>query len=169
MLNAEIAVLKPICIGCTMWWKAILGVIASLGIVLLAERYQPISTLIIENIAAGIAANKAQLLAQPSPFEDINQLDIQAESENAILFADINPQAPHHFLIVPKKRVYSVLEADPALMGEMLALAREFAMEQGFAEDGFRLVINTNPKGLQSVYHLHIHLLAGRQMLWPPG
>ena len=152
-----------------MWWKAVLGVLIGLGILFAAERYQPISTLIIKNIASSIAADKATLLREPSPFEDASRLDVRAESENALLFTDIDPQAPHHYLIVPKKRVNSVLEADPAVMGEMIVLARNFAREQGFAEDGFRLVINTNPKGLQSVYHLHMHLLAGRQMLWPPG
>lgn len=152
-----------------MWWKVILGVVAGLGVVFAAERYQPISTLIIKSIASDIATGKAKLLQAPSPFEDVSQLDIRAESANALLFTDIDPQAPHHYLVVPKQRVYSVLEADPAIMGEMIVLARDFAQEQGFAEAGFRLVINTNPEGLQSVYHLHMHLLAGRQMLWPPG
>ena len=152
-----------------MWWKVVLSIVAGLCIAFAAERYQPISTLIINNIAADIAANKTMLLQEPSPFEDVDHLEIRAETENALLVADINPQAPHHYLIIPKKRIFTVLEAEPALMGEMIDLARSFASAQGFAEDGFRLVINTNPKGLQSVYHLHIHLLAGRQMLWPPG
>ena len=152
-----------------MWWKVVLGAVVGLGLLIIGERYQPITTMVISNIASSIAEEKAQRLAAPSPFENNDSLDIRAESENAILFSDTNPQAPLHYLIAPKERVYSVLEADPALMGEMVALARDFAKDEGFAEDGFRLVINTNPEGLQSVYHLHMHLLAGRQMLWPPG
>ena len=95
-------------------------------------------------------------------------MDVLPESENVMLFADINPKAPRHYVIVPKQRVYSVLEASPDVMTEMMVLARDFAKQEGTADDGFRLVVNTNPDGLQSVYHLHMHLLAGRQMLWPP-
>jgi histidine triad (HIT) family protein len=62
-----------------------------------------------------------------------------------------------------------MLEASPDVMTEMMVLARDYAKQEGIADDGFRLVVNTNPDGLQSVYHLHMHLLAGRQLLWPPG
>ena len=152
-----------------MWWKATLVLVGVLLVLFAAERYQPISSLVIGYIAADIADRKQTLLDQQSPFEDETQLDVLAESEHAILFPDIDPQAPHHYLVTPKVRVYSVLEADAAVLSDMLILARNFAVGQGFAEDGFRIVINTNPDGLQSVYHLHMHLLAGRQMLWPPG
>ena len=72
-------------------------------------------------------------------------------------------------LVIPKQRVTSLLEAPPEVLSEMLVLARDAARTRGIAEDGFRVVINTNPRGAQSVYHLHMHVLGGRQMRWPPG
>ena len=112
---------------------------------------------------------KERSLANPSPFESITEDKWIAESENAFAVHDINPKAPVHFLVIPKERVTSILEASPELIGEMMQLAKETAKEQGVAEDGFRIVINTNPKGAQTVYHLHIHVLGDRQMRWPPG
>jgi histidine triad (HIT) family protein len=149
--------------------KVILGLSFSIALILVGDFYRPVSNLVIAQIAADIKARKPTLHTQPSPFEDLSELDVLAESENVMLFADINPQAPHHYLIVPKQRVYSILEASPDVMTEMMVLARDYAKQEGIADDGFRLVVNTNPDGLQSVYHLHMHLLAGRQMLWPPG
>ena len=149
--------------------KVILGLSFSIALILVGDFYRPVSNLVIALIAADIKARKPTLLTQPSPFEDLSELDVLAESENVMLFADINPQAPHHYLIVPKQRVYSMLEASPDVMIDMMVLARDYAKQEGIADDGFRLVVNTNPDGLQSVYHLHMHLLAGRQMLWPPG
>ena len=149
--------------------KVILGLSFSIALILVGDFYRPVSNLVIAQIAADIKARKPTLLTQPSPFEDLSELDVLAESENVMLFADINPQAPHHYLIVPKQRVYSILEASPDVMTEMMVLARDYAKQEGIADDGFRLVGNTNPERLQSVYHLHMHLLAGRQMLWPPG
>ena len=149
--------------------KVILGLSFSIALILVGDFYRPVSNLVIAQIAADIKARKPTLLTQPNPFEDLSELDVLAESENVMLFADINPQAPHHYLIVPKQRVYSILEASPDVMTEMMVLARDYAKQEGIADDGFRLVVNTNPDGLQSVYNLHMHLLAGRQMLWPPG
>ncbi len=94
------------------------------------------------------------------------------EDELCLAFKDVQPQAPIHILIIPKKEIVSMAELttdDKALMGHMLVTASEIAKKQGIAEDGYRLVINTNRDGGQSVYHLHMHLLAGRQMGWPPG
>jgi histidine triad (HIT) family protein len=112
---------------------------------------------------------KAESLGSESPFESIPKEKWIAESENAFAVDDIKPQAPIHFLVIPKERIVSVLEASPKLISEMMQLARETAKKRGIAEDGFRIVINTNPKGAQTVYHLHIHVLGGRQMRWPPG
>ena len=93
------------------------------------------------------------------------------EDEQAIAFADRNPQAPTHFLIVPKRHVVSLAhtaKADAALLGHLLAVAVELAAARGLG-NGFRTVINSGPDGGQTVDHLHIHVLGGRQMHWPPG
>jgi histidine triad (HIT) family protein len=87
-----------------------------------------------------------------------------------LAFKDIHPQAPTHLLIIPTHHVASLNEAkDPGLLGEMLAFARDLARETGIAEKGFRVVLNTNPDGGQTVFHLHLHLLGGRALTWPPG
>jgi histidine triad (HIT) family protein len=112
---------------------------------------------------------KAESLAAPSPFETIPPERWVAQSEHAFVVDNPEPQAPVHMLVVPKRRVVSILEAPPELLSEMLVLARDTARARGIADGGFRLVINTNPLGAQSVYHLHMHVLGGRQMRWPPG
>lgn len=93
-----------------------------------------------------------------------------AESDQAIAFRDLNPQAPVHVLVVPKVHVTSLVEADdPALLGAVLALVREVARSEGVEGDGYRTVLNTGGNGGQTVHHLHAHLLGGRHMTWPPG
>ena len=95
-----------------------------------------------------------------------------AESAQAIAFADLNPQAPTHLLIIPKQHLASLAhaaDADSALLGELLTFAKNTATALGVAERGYRLVINTGHDGGQTVHHLHVHLLAGRQLSWPPG
>ncbi len=87
-------------------------------------------------------------------------------------FEDINPQAPVHTLVVPKKHISTTLdiaEEDSELIGRLFMVANRIAMEKGIAERGFRMVMNTNPEAGQSVYHIHLHLLGGRPMHWPPG
>ena len=85
-------------------------------------------------------------------------------------FRDISPQAPTHILIIPKKHIASLDDAnDPNLLGQMLAMAAALARQEGIAKTGYRSVINSGKDGGQSVDHLHIHLLGGRQMTWPPG
>lgn len=87
-----------------------------------------------------------------------------------LAFRDINPQAPTHLLVIPTHHVASLNEArDPKLLGELLAFARDLAQEAGIATRGYRVVLNTNPDGGQTVFHLHVHLLGGRPMTWPPG
>jgi histidine triad (HIT) family protein len=111
----------------------------------------------------------AQLYAKPSPFESSPRDRWIAESENAFAVRDINPQSPVHLLVISKKRYPTMLQAPDSLLGEMMGLARRVAEEQGIAREGFRLVVNTHPQGGHGVYHLHIHVLGGRQMRWPPG
>lgn len=87
-----------------------------------------------------------------------------------LAFRDINPQAPTHLLVIPTHHVASLNEArDPQLLGELLAFARDLAQEAGIATRGYRVVLNTNPDGGQTVFHLHVHILGGRPMTWPPG
>lgn len=94
------------------------------------------------------------------------------EDEQLIAFPDINPVAPVHVLIIPKKHIANILEAtsdDAELLGHIMATIPKIAAIAGVAEDGFRTVINTKDNGGQTVYHLHFHILGGRFMTWPPG
>ncbi len=93
------------------------------------------------------------------------------QDDHAIAIADIHPQAPTHILVIPKKHLASIAHAeaeDGTLLGQLLAAAAEIAKQKGLAQ-GYRIVINTGPDGGQTVEHLHIHLLGGRPVLWPPG
>lgn len=94
------------------------------------------------------------------------------EDDHVLAFHDIAPQAPVHILIIPKKHFSTILEieeSDKSLIGHIFTVANKIAKEQGFSERGFRIVTNCNSDGGQTVFHLHFHLLAGRQMHWPPG
>ena len=93
------------------------------------------------------------------------------EDESVVAFRDLNPQAPQHILIVPKKHVANITElADKELAAHIFTeVVPKIAKEVGVAENGFRLVINTGDEGGQTVNHLHIHLIGGRKMTWPPG
>ena len=99
--------------------------------------------------------------------------DIVFESENILAFKDINPQAPVHILIIPKTEIPKITDLNgkehAVLLGEMIDAANKLAKDMGIAEDGFRLVFNCGNNGGQEVYHLHLHLLGGRQMKCPPG
>jgi histidine triad (HIT) family protein len=87
-----------------------------------------------------------------------------------VAFHDIAPQAPTHILVIPRQHLRSLdATEDTGMLGELLALARRVAREAGVAESGYRTVINTNRHGGQAVDHLHVHVLGGRQMTWPPG
>jgi len=90
--------------------------------------------------------------------------------DGLLAFKDINPQAPTHLLVIPVDHIRSLNDAnDPALLGAMLAFARDLAREAGISEQGYRVVVNTNAAGGQTVFHLHLHVLGGRAMAWPPG
>jgi len=94
------------------------------------------------------------------------------EDEHIIAFPDINPAAPVHVLVIPKKHIANLLELtseDIPLMGHVLSTIPKIATELGLDEDGFRLVVNTKDNGGQTVHHLHWHMLGGRFMKWPPG
>jgi len=98
--------------------------------------------------------------------------EIVLETENILAFKDINPQAPVHVLVIPKKEIARVENAgveDQELMGALLLAAKEVAELTGIKETGFRLVINNGSDGGQEVEHLHIHVLGGRKLNWPPG
>lgn len=97
--------------------------------------------------------------------------DIIYEDEEFLAFKDINPAAPVHVLLVPKKHVSSLLDegAGEEMLGRALAQVPRIARQLGLAEDGFRLVINTGKLGGQTVNHLHFHILGGRALQWPPG
>lgn len=92
------------------------------------------------------------------------------ESDHVLAFRDINPQAPVHVLVIPKQHVATLDELDdPLLAAELLSAARMIAKQEGIAETGYRLVVNCRQDGGQEVYHLHLHVLGGRRLAWPPG
>lgn len=94
------------------------------------------------------------------------------EDDLCLAFYDARPQAPTHVLVIPKQEIRSMAEVTPEnkeVLGHMMLKCSEIAAQIGVAEKGYRLVVNTNSWGGQSVYHLHIHLLAGRPLQWPPG
>ncbi len=98
--------------------------------------------------------------------------DIVYEDEDVLAFNDISPQAPLHVLFIPKKPLATIDDArsdDALLLGRLMLAAASYARAQGVAADGYRLVVNCNAHGGQTVFHLHVHLLAGRRMHWPPG
>jgi histidine triad (HIT) family protein len=94
------------------------------------------------------------------------------EDDGLLAFKDLSPQAPVHFLVIPKKHIRNIMElelSDTGLLGRLLFKARELAAEQGCGEKGARFVINCKEDGGQTVDHLHVHVLGGRPMGWPPG
>ncbi|MCD7450767.1 Histidine triad nucleotide-binding protein 1 [Datura stramonium] len=132
--------------------------------------------------SAMASEKEAALLAVPSDsptiFDKIINKEIPAdivfEDDKVLAFRDINPQAPVHILLIPKVRdgltgLSKAEEKHCEILGQLLYTAKLVAKQEGLLENGFRLVINDGPSGCQSVYHLHLHLLGGRQMNWPPG
>jgi histidine triad (HIT) family protein len=95
---------------------------------------------------------------------------IVAETDDCVAFRDVNPQAPTHILVVPRTHVPSLNEVtDPSVLGKLAQVATDLARREGLAEHGYRVVVNTNADAGQTVFHLHLHLLGGRHMSWPPG
>ncbi len=94
------------------------------------------------------------------------------EDKDVLAFRDVNPQAPLHVLVIPKAHITTlndVDEANAALLGKMYHAVKKITQQEGVAEDGFRTVMNCNQDGGQTVFHIHLHLLAGRALQWPPG
>ena len=94
------------------------------------------------------------------------------DTERVLAFHDIHPAAPQHVLVIPKEHIVSIHEATgahAAMLGELMLAGREVAEKLGLAESGYRLVLNTGKDGGQTVFHLHVHVLGGRAMAWPPG
>ena len=98
--------------------------------------------------------------------------DVVYEDDLCLAFRDIKPQAPVHILLIPKKEIPTIADAghgDGALLGHLMLIAGKVARDEGLEDDGYRLVVNCRDNGGQEVYHLHIHILGGRKMTWPPG
>jgi histidine triad (HIT) family protein len=98
--------------------------------------------------------------------------DIVFEDENVLAFNDVNPQAPVHILIIPKKHISTINDleqGDEQVMGKLFSTAKKIAAEKGISDDGYRLVTNCNEGAGQTVFHIHMHMIAGRAMSWPPG
>lgn len=98
--------------------------------------------------------------------------DIVWENDELLAFRDVNPQAPVHILIIPKRKIRTIndlVPGDAELVGQMVLAAKDIASAEGIAEGGYRLNFNCNEKAGQSVWHIHLHLLGGREMGWPPG
>ncbi|MCW8944217.1 MAG: histidine triad nucleotide-binding protein [Sedimenticola sp.] len=98
--------------------------------------------------------------------------DVVYQDDDVLAFRDINPQAPVHILIIPKHHISTLNDLTPddaALIGKLSLAAAKIAKQEGIAEAGYRTLINTNREGGQVVFHIHMHLMGGRRMLWPPG
>lgn len=108
----------------------------------------------------------SQIIERKKPAEIIH------EDEFVVAFKDINPQAPVHVLIVPRKpipKLTAAEESDEIILGKMVMVARKIAKDFGLDNGGFRLLMNEGKNGGQTIYHLHFHLLGGRRLMWPPG
>ena len=98
--------------------------------------------------------------------------NIVYEDDDILAFEDINPQAPTHILIIPKKEIQTandIQEEDTSLIGRLVLIAKDIAKQKGIEKDGYRLIMNCNDDGGQTVFHIHMHLIGGRKLSWPPG
>lgn len=132
----------------------------------------------VDAAAAAASTDPAINPRAPTFFDKLVSKDIPAniiyEDDICMAFRDINPQGPVHFLVIPKdkdglNRLSNAREDQKGLLGHLLFTAQKVAHQEGLVAGGFRTVINDGPHGAQSVYHLHIHVIGGRQMSWPPG
>jgi histidine triad (HIT) family protein len=100
------------------------------------------------------------------------QAEIVHEDEHCVAFEDINPQAPTHVLVIPRRHVSTLNDLDPGdheLIGRLVGAARDIARNRGLADEGYRTVFNCNAAAGQTVFHIHLHLIGGRTLGWPPG
>ena len=100
------------------------------------------------------------------------EVQLLHEDDHAVAFMDNNPQAPKHFLVIPKRHVATLTEigeADEILLGHLLVVAKRLAEKEKLVNNGYRVVLNTGPNAGQTVFHLHLHVLGGRSFSWPPG
>ena len=98
--------------------------------------------------------------------------DILYEDDEVLAFRDVSPKAPTHFLVIPKLEIPTINDIQPSqaeLIGKMVLTAQQLAKHEGIAEQGYRLVMNCNEDGGQTVFHIHLHVLGGRGLSWPPG
>ena len=98
--------------------------------------------------------------------------DILYENDSVIAFRDVNPQAPVHFLVIPKKEIPTlndIEDDDKDIIGELFLVAKKLAKKEGLEKKGYRTIFNCNEDGGQTVFHIHLHVMGGRQMKWPPG
>lgn len=131
------------------------------------SNWNPIRWFLYQQFFKSLPSKKAHSLANESPFSQIPKEKWINESENAFAVKDIRPRAPIHLLVIPKVRYKTIMEAPPEIIGEMFELAKDTAKNYGIVEDGFRLIINTNVHGVQTVYHLHLHIMGGKQLPVP--
>lgn len=137
-----------------------------LGIVI-GEFLTPVKASLFRLRKRKFVTHKTMALNRASPFLETAASSYVAESDRAFVIRDKRPRAPIHLLVIPKNRIVSILDAPADLIAEMLELAKATAVRYDIADSGFRLVINTNPEGLQTIYHFHIHLIGGRQLRVP--
>ena len=145
-----------------MWknWRIVAALLAAFGL----GQLNPLGFVYWKLAEWRLPEIRAESLAHPTPFESIPRNKWVGETPNTIAFDDINRNAPVHILIIPKKRYDTILDAPPAVVAEMVGLAVNLARKAHIDQSGFRLVVNTNPDGAQTVYHLHMHLIGGRQL-----
>ena len=141
-------------------WKIVLAVVAAF----VAGQLNPIDRVYWKIAEWKLPQMRAESLAHPTPFESIPRSKWVGETANTIAFYDIRHDVPVHILIIPKKRYDTILDAPPEVVAEMAGLAVRLAREKHIDQSGFRLVINTNPQGTQTIYHLHMHLIGGEQL-----
>lgn len=136
-----------------------------LGVVI--GQLNPLGWIVLRVAEIELPKRKAESLASPTPFERVPREWWVGENDLAFAYENCAPLAPIHLLIVPKERYPTFLETPTEVLSSMLALAKQAAHDSGVSESGFRLLMNTNPDGVQEVYHTHMHLVGGEQLGWP--